>query len=153
MPAKGNRRGIVLIAIGLSVTLCLALVLFFHLPPHSDIDASSALKGRLDEFLVGKENDILTLSNDAPQRHEKKIQPPPILKPEQWVKHQDVVSRLENDKPKLQSALDQIYIETGKAYQGDLWEVSHLIPHWMKGEPLLCSSNDIVEIGLEASRN
>jgi hypothetical protein len=153
MPAKGNRRGIVFMSIGLSLTLCLSLVLFLHLPPHSDNDASSALKGRLDEFLIGKDENVLTLSNDAPQRHETKIQGSPILQSEQDVTHQGVVSLLETDKPKLQSVLDQIYIETGKAYKGDLWEVSHLIPHWMKGEPFLCSSNHGVEIGLEAIDN
>lgn len=32
----------------------------------------------------------------------------------------------------LQEKLDQIYLETGKPYQGDLWEISDYIPQWMK---------------------
>lgn len=39
-----------------------------------------------------------------------------------------------NDKPKLQTKLDNIHIETGKPYEGDLWEISEYVPIWMRGK-------------------
>jgi hypothetical protein len=37
----------------------------------------------------------------------------------------------------LQEKLDQIHIETGKPFQGDLWEISDYIPQWMKGKEMM----------------
>jgi hypothetical protein len=34
---------------------------------------------------------------------------------------------------KLQEKLDQIYLDTGQSFDGDLWELSDYIPQWMKG--------------------
>jgi hypothetical protein len=34
---------------------------------------------------------------------------------------------------KLQEKLDEIYLETGRSFDGDLWELSDYIPPWMKG--------------------
>lgn len=34
---------------------------------------------------------------------------------------------------KLQEKLDEVYLETGRPYDGDLWELSDYIPQWMKG--------------------
>jgi hypothetical protein len=37
-------------------------------------------------------------------------------------------------KQKLQDKLDNVYITTGRPYQGDLWELSDYATQWMKGE-------------------
>jgi hypothetical protein len=39
-----------------------------------------------------------------------------------------------NEKKRLQTILDNIHIETGRPYSGDLWELSEYMPEWMKGE-------------------
>jgi hypothetical protein len=41
---------------------------------------------------------------------------------------------LSRNKQKLQDKLDQIFLETGRPYQGDLWEISDYAPQWMKGK-------------------
>jgi hypothetical protein len=39
-----------------------------------------------------------------------------------------------NEKKRLQTILDNIHVETGRPYPGNLWEVSEYMPEWMKGE-------------------
>ena len=43
-------------------------------------------------------------------------------------------------KHKLQDKLDRIYVETGRPFDGDLWDLSDFVPQWMKGKLKFYSS-------------
>jgi hypothetical protein len=45
------------------------------------------------------------------------------------------------NRRKLQEKLDAIFLETGKPYTGDLWELSDYVPQWMKGMYLCAIRN------------
>ena len=42
-----------------------------------------------------------------------------------------------NQPEKLQTILDNIYIQTNRPYDGHLWDVSLYVPQWMKGTAIL----------------
>jgi hypothetical protein len=50
----------------------------------------------------------------------------------------DDSSNQNHRRQKLQDKLDNVYISTGHSYDGDLWELSDYVPHWMKGKVPYC---------------
>ena len=63
---------------------------------------------------------------------------PPQVRVQNRVPSNEQQSTTRKEQPKrrrkLQEKLDDVFLTTGSPYQGDLWELSDYIPHWMKGK-------------------